>query len=677
MKVKFKNGSIIQIVGSDNYDAIMGTNPSGCIFSEYSIQDPNAWQYIRPILDANKGWAIFVFTPRGANHAKELFDMALDPKNKDTWFCQRLTLSDTKVITDEQLQKIRDEGVSEDMIQQEWYCSFTQGIVGSYYARYVQECRDDGRIGKVPWDEQTVVHTAWDLGVGDSTCIIWFQLIGKEIHAIDYYEASGEGLPHYAKILKDKAYLYGTHYAPHDIEARELSHGLSRREVASSLGIRYTVLPTLKLSKEEAIECVRGRFNRVWIDAEKCKRLILCLENYRKEWNDKMQCYKEKPVHDWASHGCFVGETLIKTHMGDIRIDELEVGDHVVTPNGLKRVKQIFQYESKDLRRIKTTSSSFICTSKHQIFSEKGLTNADTLNYNDAIFHEKDRAECHKRFGSNSGMLHTGFKDSFLLAKMKNRSYSMDIGLDGMDFTTGEQAQHQTHIPVYNELFMPIIKAQFQRDGMCIMSMEIPETMIYQILKSYLHRSIQKCIILKKSVKNLVNQFIKPWSMQKNGMQVQKDENGTKYMQVIKDLEKSMRLPDSQWFAKCVKIPSSEKYHSKNIALLSAALKKDIFQELMMKLVNVRYALRNILPISMQSRERVVENVPMNLESAQKVYDFEVEDDHCYYANGILVSNSDAFSYMMHAVKLSVDNQSIGISDSDAERMMDRYKPIF
>lgn len=321
MKIRLKNGSIIQIVGSDNYDAIMGTNPSGCIFSEYSVQDPNAWQYIRPILDANRGWAIFVFTPRGANHAKDLFDMA---SNNPDWFCQKLTVDDTHVISKEDLDKIRAEGTSEDMIQQEWFCSFTQGIVGAYYVRYIEEAREDKRIGVVPWDKQSMVHTAWDLGVGDSTCIIWFQLIGKEIHCIDYYEASGEGLPHYAKVLKDKPYLYGEHFAPHDINARELSHGLSRKEVALDLGIKFTVLQTLKLSKEEAIEGVRGRFNRVWIDEVKCKRLILCLENYRKIWNDKMQCYHERPLHDWASHGADAfSYMMISVKM---RVDNASIG---------------------------------------------------------------------------------------------------------------------------------------------------------------------------------------------------------------------------------------------------------------------------------------------------------------------------------------------------------------
>lgn len=324
MKIKLTNGSIIQIVGTDNYDSVMGTNPTGCVFSEYSIQDPNAWQFIRPILDANGGWAVFIFTPRGANHAKDLYDMAQKNPN---WFCQKLTIVDTGHISLNVVEEAKNEGMSADMIAQEYYCSFSQGIVGSYYARYLQEARDDGRVGKIPWDQQTLVHTAWDLGIRDSMCIVFFQLIGKEIHCIDYYEASGEGLPHYAKILKDKPYLYGTHYAPHDIEARELSHGLSRREVAASLGIRYQVLPTLKLSKAEAIECVRGRFNRVWIDEEKCKRLILCVENYRKIWNDKMQCYSEQPLHDWASHGADAFSYMMHAVKITVDSDSVGVGD--------------------------------------------------------------------------------------------------------------------------------------------------------------------------------------------------------------------------------------------------------------------------------------------------------------------------------------------------------------
>lgn len=300
-KAKTPDYSIIQIIGTDNINSIVGTNPIGCVFSEYSLQDPVAWQLIRPILAENDGWAIFNFTPRGSNHAKDLYDMALD--NPD-WYCQRLTVDDTKVISKEDIQKERDAGMSEDFIQQEFYTSFTLGIEGSYYAKYVQKARDEDRIGLVPYDEQKRVYTAWDIGYGDSTAIVFYQIVGSEIHIIDYYENHGEGLPHYAKILFDKPYLYQDHFAPHDIESHAFSSGLSAREVGTSLGIRFTTLPTLKLSIENGIEAVRSIFPRLFFDEIKCKQLIKALENYRKEFDDKNQVYKTRPLHNWASHGC-------------------------------------------------------------------------------------------------------------------------------------------------------------------------------------------------------------------------------------------------------------------------------------------------------------------------------------------------------------------------------------
>lgn len=302
MKVVLDNGSLIQILGSDNYDSIMGTNPSGCIFSEYSLQNPNAWQYIRPILDANAGWAIFVFTPRGSNHAKDLFDMATMPQNKNTWFCQKLTNNDTKILSDEGIKRLKDEGVSDDMIQQEWFCSFTLGIQGSYFAKYLEEAKQDGRICRVPHEKQGKVCTAWDLGFGDSTSIIWYQLVHNEIHIIDFYENHGKELSHYAKILADKPYIYDRHFVPHDADKHELSTGLSVREVGSSLGLQFTVLPTLRVSHEDTIECCRGLFPRIWIDDTRCQYLIKAIENYRCEYDEGKQLYKPKPVHDKWSH---------------------------------------------------------------------------------------------------------------------------------------------------------------------------------------------------------------------------------------------------------------------------------------------------------------------------------------------------------------------------------------
>lgn len=302
MKIRLTNGSLIQVVGSDNYDAVMGTNPSGVIFSEYALQNPNVWQYMRPIVDANDGWAMFIFTPRGSNHAKDIYDTGLMPQNKNKWFCQCLTNNETKIFSDQQIQEMRDEGMSEDMIQQEIFCSFTLGIQGSYFAKYMEQARNDGRICNVPHDKHGRVFTSWDLGFGDSTSIIWFQIVSNEVHIIDFYEDHGKELAFYAKILADKPYIYDKHFVPHDVSKHELSTGLSVREVGSALGLQFTILPTLLVSHSDTIECCRGIFPRIWIDEKKCQHLIRALENYRCEYDEGKQMYKPKPVHDKWSH---------------------------------------------------------------------------------------------------------------------------------------------------------------------------------------------------------------------------------------------------------------------------------------------------------------------------------------------------------------------------------------
>jgi hypothetical protein len=237
------------------------------VFSEFSLQDPKVWTFIRPILRENGGWALFNGTPRGANHFKEIYDMAC---GNDEWFVQLLGASDTHAISEEDIQKERDDGMSEDMIQQEFYCSFTLGVEGSYYAKYIQDARDEDRVGRVPWGKQSRVYTVWDLGYGDSTAIIFYQVVGKEIHIIDYYENHGEGLPHYAEVLFRKPYLYADHFAPHDIESRGFSTGMSGRDVGASLGIKFTTLPTLQIRIEDGIEAARGIFPRVYFDEVNC-----------------------------------------------------------------------------------------------------------------------------------------------------------------------------------------------------------------------------------------------------------------------------------------------------------------------------------------------------------------------------------------------------------------------
>lgn len=298
MKIRFVNGSLLQLVGSDNYDSLMGTNPRGVVFSEYALQDPRAYQFIRPILAANDGWALFLSTPRGKNHLWELYQIA---QNSPQWFCYKLTIEDTHHIPLYEIEREKAEGImSDDLIQQEYYTSFTMGVEGSYYAKYLDNMRIKGQIGMVPWENAFKVHTAWDLGIRDSTTIIFFQTIGQTVRLIDCYENSKEGLEHYIKIVDQKPYTYGKHIAPHDIQVREFTSGMSRIEKARQLGITFTVAANLAV--EDGIESVRSCLAKSWIDEKACAPLLRALGNYRQEYDIKKRIYKSQPLHDWSSH---------------------------------------------------------------------------------------------------------------------------------------------------------------------------------------------------------------------------------------------------------------------------------------------------------------------------------------------------------------------------------------
>ena len=302
MKIELVNGSIWQCVGSDNYDSLVGANPVGVVFSEYSLANPAAWDYIRPILAENGGWALFIYTPRGSNHGEDLYNMAVA---EDDWFAEILTIEETLAIPKSAVEDERRAGMSEENIQQEFYCSFAGVVDGSYYGKMLEDAKNDDRITSVPVESELEVHTAWDLGIGDSTVLWAYQLIGKSIHIINYYEASGEGLGHYAGVLNkwrdDLGYRFGTHYLPHDVEVKELGTGKSRLETLRELGITVKVVP--KLSVEDGINAVRRILSRCWFDAKNCKEGMRSLRQYRREFDEKRKTFRNNPLHDWASHG--------------------------------------------------------------------------------------------------------------------------------------------------------------------------------------------------------------------------------------------------------------------------------------------------------------------------------------------------------------------------------------
>ena len=300
LKVTLTNGSVLQFIGSDNYDRLRGTNLYGVIFSEYSTQNPIAYATVRPILAANGGWVIFVSTPFGKNHFYDLYQIA---QNSKDWFCYHLTLDDTQHIPIEEIDSLRLSGeMSEQMIQQEFYCSFSEGAEGSYYSKIINELRLNNRIGDVVYESSFPVHTSWDVGYTDATAIVFFQVIGKSVHIIDYYENNNLAMEAYVSVVKSKPYAqnYGRHIVPHDMRNKNSSNGLTPMQIASQLGLELTM--GAKMEVFHGIQAVRAKLPTFWIDERKCSKLIKMLENYRKVYNHKKVDFEDKPLHDFSSH---------------------------------------------------------------------------------------------------------------------------------------------------------------------------------------------------------------------------------------------------------------------------------------------------------------------------------------------------------------------------------------
>ena len=305
MFIRFKCGSTWQVVGSDNYDSLVGSPPAGIVFSEWAIAKPSAWAMLRPILLENKGWALFIYTPRGRNHGQSILRTA---EEEEGWFGQRLTVDETGLFTPEQLEAEKrelmtlygqDEGDS--LFQQEYYCSFDAALMGSFYGRYINEAEKDERVRKVPYDKAAPVHTAWDLGFTDDTSIWFFQVVRGEIHIIDYYERSGEDVAHYVKVLQDRPYVYGKHFVPHDARPKTFaSGGRSILEQAKALGVTMTLVPNVGV--QTGIQGVRVILPRCWFDKDKCRDGLEALRQYQREWDEDKRTFKEKPLHNWASH---------------------------------------------------------------------------------------------------------------------------------------------------------------------------------------------------------------------------------------------------------------------------------------------------------------------------------------------------------------------------------------
>ena len=305
MLIELINGSMWQVAGSDNYNSLVGSNPVGVVFSEWSLADPAAWNYIRPILLENGGWAMFIYTPRGKNHGFKTYDMA---RNNEAWHAELYTVEETRredgtrIMTEEMLEEERNSGMADDMLQQEYYCSFDAGMAGAFYTDELNLAYEEGRVGDFPWDPARPCISVWDLGIQDATTIGIVQknpMNGAPV-LIDYIEDRNQGLDYYIKKLNETPYTFTHHFGPHDIENRDWVTGRTRREIARDLGLDFDVTPKLPL--EDGIAATRNFLRRCYFNEKKTDKWLDALFSYRREYNDKLDIYSDRPVHDWSSH---------------------------------------------------------------------------------------------------------------------------------------------------------------------------------------------------------------------------------------------------------------------------------------------------------------------------------------------------------------------------------------
>lgn len=326
MFIELFNGSTWQVVGSDNFNSLVGSPPVGCVFSEWALSNPSAWSYLRPILAENGGWALFNFTPRGRNHAVTMFEGALSDPH---WFVQKITAQQTDVFSPETLERERQEYIREmgeddgdARFRQEYLCDFDAPVVGSYYARQLAQLEAEGHMGDFPYDRSVPVHTATDIGRTDDCASVFYQKHHLRIHIIDFECDSGKDAPWFAKMLQDRGYVYfndnpAAHTLPWDAVPETFASPRSVIQQLHGMGIRTRIAPNLVV--QDGIQAVRSLLPRIYFNTKnpKVQKLVDALKNYQREWDPERKVFKDKPLHNWASHPADATRYLALSYVED------------------------------------------------------------------------------------------------------------------------------------------------------------------------------------------------------------------------------------------------------------------------------------------------------------------------------------------------------------------------
>jgi hypothetical protein len=464
----------------------------------------------------------------------------------------------------------------------------------------------------------------------------------------------------------------GRYIAPHDIAVKEWGSGQTRIAKAKELGIKFTLANNVGLM--DGIESCRSAFGKIWIDEKNCGQLIKCLENYRQEWDSKRKVYHEKPLHDSNSHFCFVGDTKISMDKGEMPIKDIKPGMFVKTPFGIRKVLNVHKRLTNELVDITINRTVLTCTPQHNIFTQRGLVKADALRYTDIVEHNSiiRRYIWRKIYGLYSKMSDLkGFKTIFLSLKMNHKSVLMDTFLGSRETITRENQTPGQRCSVQSGCTTMV---QYLKGFIFTISTAIRKTtywIIYNVLTpKYMDENIVLGQIHGHNQKNVSNCYVNKITKQLNGIEVQRGASGIENMRkTVYPFYKDQNIHSS---VSHVQKNSWVKWFGQNSVVIIVKQNIEYFSAKTLKIVIVAYAKSYSLVVNMLLRKHVVKSVRVYQPVEPKeVYDLTIEHDHCYYANGCLVSNSDAFRYM--CVSLSKTRDSLSAEDLDkrySEAMM-------
>lgn len=311
LSIRYPNGNVVRLFGADNPDAFRGQPFSGVSYDEYSQQPPNLHgEVVSKALADHVGYAIWAGTIKGKNHLFRTYQAA---KGHADWFAlwqdvdvtlqteEGATITAIRRSMADDLEQIRQGLMTQAEFDQEWYLSPTAAIKGAYYGKELAAAVREGRIRAVPYDPALKVHDVWDLGKGTKMAVGMFQRFGRSVQMIDYVQGKeSDGIPQVIKMLQEKPYIWGKHFAPHDVRSTDIGTGKTRLETAKALGWSFEIVPELTI--DDGISAGRLMFPRLWIDEERCQAFIDAIGQYRQEWDDKKGIFRDIPLHDWASH---------------------------------------------------------------------------------------------------------------------------------------------------------------------------------------------------------------------------------------------------------------------------------------------------------------------------------------------------------------------------------------